>query len=824
MNNTITVIKRSGKSVNFDARKITQTVKRACKGLDDVDHRQVIYNAEVKLYDGVTTQEIDESLIKSARALVEEDPQYKYVAARLLLFTIYKTCFKSNTNDKAFEEQYSKCFIDNLKSLIDEEIVNPELLTEFDMDEISAALIPDRDLNFQFEGLAAVAERYLFRIDGKVVETPQAWVMRVAMGLAIKEDNKTKRAIEFYNLLSTFSYMSSTPTLFYSGSTRNQLSSCFLNTFEDSVFGIFDGLHQEAQKSKFAGGLGMDLTPFRGSNAYIKGTNGNTQGAVYFWKLYNDMLVAINQGGKRKGAGCGYLETWHFDIEDFLALKKNVGDERRRTHDMNTANWIPDLFINQVKKDGPWYLFSPDETPELHGLFGEEFENKYWEYVILGKAGTLRLFKEVQAKDLWKKMLGMIFETGHPWITFKDPSNIRYSNQHEGTVNSSNLCTEILLHSKATKYKENNNREIDEYGETAVCNLGSINLKEHIIKNLDGKYSINYNKIASTIATGMRMLDNVIDINFYPTQEAKNSNTRHRPVGMGTMGWHDLFIALDVLYDSQEAIEYSDNLYEFISYHTILNSSKLAKERGKYSTYKGSLWDQNKFPIDTHLDLLKQREGGQNEALYRGESKLLDWSIVRSHVKNYGMRNSNTMAIAPTATISQIAGCSSCTEPYFNVLFARSVLGGDFTVINDWFVADMKALGLWSHDMVSRIKGCDGDLSKIPEIPSDVALKYRDAFNVDQMSLLTAAAVRGKWIDMGMSVNIFNNKTSMKHLNDIYMHAWNIGLKTTYYLRNKSASQVEKASINQSALEATTTEDMSAMVCRIDDPTCESCQ
>lgn len=541
------------------------------------------------------------------------------------------------------------------------------------------------------------------------------------------------------------------------------------------------------------------------------------------------MLVAVNQGGKRRGAGCGYLETWHYDIEDFLVLKKNVGDERRRTHDMNTANWIPDLFMQQVFNDDSWYLFSPEEVPDLHSLWGKAFEQRYWEYVEKGKNGELRLFKEVQAKNLWKKMLQMLFETGHPWITFKDPCNIRYSNQHVGTVNSSNLCTEITLHSKATKYQPNNNRAIEEYGETAVCNLGSINLKSHLKETKKG-YEIDYDKLEKTIATGIRMLDNVIDINFYPTQEAKNSNTRNRPVGMGSMGWHDLFIALGIEYDSQEAIDLSDKLYEFISYHAILNSSILAKERGKYETYEGSLWDQNIFPIDTHRELLKNREIPEDarEVLSRGESADLDWSVVRSHVRDHGMRNSNTMAIAPTATISQIVGCSSCTEPYFNVLFVRSVLGGDFTVINDWFVDDMKRAGLWSHEMVNQIKQYDGDLSAISGIPEEIASKYRDAFNMDQMQLLTAAAARGKWIDMGMSVNLFNNKTSMKYLHELYSRAYQMGLKTTYYLRNKSASQIEKASTNKvnevSSIESISSEDLSNKVCRLDDPTCESCQ
>ena len=648
------------------------------------------------------------------------------------------------------------------------------------------------------------------------MESPQGFFMRVAMGLALAEkENREEWAIKFYNTLSSFDLMSSTPTLFNSGTMHPQLSSCYLNTFEDSIDGIFDGLWQEARKSKFAGGLGMDITPYRARGSYIKGTNGENQGPVYFWKLYGDMLVAVNQGGKRKGAGCAYLETWHADIEDFLELRKNVGDERMRSHDMNTSNWIPDLFLKQVETDGDWYLFSPNETPELHEIYGEDFERKYWEYVELGKKGSLRVFKQTRAKELWKKMLKALFETGHPWITFKDPSNIRYSNQHVGTVHSSNLCTEILLHTKPTKYKDGNLREIEEYGETAVCNLASINLKNHLKKR-----TLDFDKIQKTAEIGMRMLDNVVDINFYPTKESENANMRHRPVGLGSMGWHDVFYALDVDYSSDEAVEWSDKIYENISYGAILASSKLAKERGKYSTYQGSLWDQGVLPIDTYKNLFKTR--GQRPRV----TATLDWDIVRNHISEHGMRNSNTMAIAPTATISYICGCSQSIEPNFGVIFVYSTLSGEFTQINEHFVNDIKKAGLWSQEFIDVIKSVDGDLSKLTNtIPDKIKEKYKTAFHQDQLKLIDCAAARQKWIDQGQSLNLYNNKTSLKFLNDMYMHAWKSGLKTTYYLRSTAASTVEKSTVSAQKKEYTEEE---VMACSIEamrnGEECEACQ
>lgn len=812
------VTKRNGKTEKFNKSKITNCVDRACNGLKDVDAETVVMNSTVKLYDGVKTSEIDEALIASARTLIEQEPNYSFVASRLLLTTIYKEIFSENVDSDAFELQYKKAFVTNLKKLIKAGVLNKEL-GKFDLKRLSNELIIQNDYNFEYIGIQTVADRYLNKIDGKRVETPQAWLMRVAMGLAIaeKKEDREDWAIKFYKLMSSFDYMPSTPTLFYAGNTRSQLSSCFLNTFEDSVFGIFDGLHQEAQKSKYAGGLGMDFTPFRAGGAAISTTKGKTTGAVYVWKMFNDMLVSINQGGKRKGAGCGYLETWHYDIEDFLEFKKNTGDHRRRGEDINTANWIPDLFMEQVEQKGPWYLFSPEETPELHDLFGEAFKTKYWEYVEKGKRGELRLFREVDAVTLWKQMLKMIFETSGPWMTFKDPSNIRYSNQHVGVVHSSNLCTEILLHTEATTFKPNNDREIQKYGETAVCNLGSINLSNHVE---NGK--INYAKLAITIEIGARMLDNVIDINFYPTQEAKLSNTRHRPIGMGSMGWHDMFIKLGIDYDSPDAVDISDSLYEVISYHTILASSMLAKERGQYSSYKGSLWSQNIFPVDSYNQLMKYR-GNLERA-----KETLDWTYVRDYVSQWGMRNSNTMAIAPTATISLITGCSPATEPWFNNIFAATTLSGDFTIINKWLVEDLKAANLWNHSMIEQLKAVDGDITQLritdTAIKERLASKYKTAFQVNQFRLIEAANKRGIWLDMGASLNLFNDKVSLRYLSDLYTTAWAKGLKTTYYLRNRTGSTIEKSSVNVSKIVNEIPTEILGKACSIDNPNCESCQ
>lgn len=786
------VTKRKGSSEEFNEDKIKACVERACEGLTNTNPREVVYNARINLYDGVKTSEIDTALIKSARFLIEREPEYRYVAARLLLATVYKEVFGEGADADAFELQYQKTFIVNLKKLIKFGTLNKEM-GRFDLKRLSHALVIDRDKNFAYLGLQTIHDRYLHHIDGRRMESPQAFWMRVAMGLALNEqkEERTERALEFYELLSNFDFTCSTPTLFNSGGTFNQLSSCFLNTFEDSINGIFDGLQQEALKNKYAGGLGMDLTPFRATNSHIKSMNGTTQGAVYFWKLYNDMLVAVNQSGKRRGSGCGYMETWHADIEDFIQLRKNTGDERKRTHDMNTANWIPDLFFKRVQEDGPWYLFSPNETPELHEIHGKEFERKYDEYTKMGKQGKLRVFREIPAKELWKKMLRSLFETGHPWITFKDPSNIRYSNQHEGTVHSSNLCTEILLHTKPTTYRDDGTRRVKEHGETAVCNLGSVNLKNHMKQDKDGSCVIDYGKLRKTVRTAVRMLDNVIDINYYPTQEARSSNTKHRPVGLGSMGWHDMYYNMGIDYDSDQAVKLSNTLYEFISFHAIDASCALSKERGKYSTFDGSLWSQGVLPMDTYKTVMATRS---NRAISttRGD---LDWDKLRQRVMKNGMRNSNVMAIAPTATISSIVGSSPSIEPYYSVLYVYSTLSGEFTMVNESFVNDAKQAGIWDQSLIDQIKQHDGDVSNIDRVPQNLKNKYKTAFQQDQLKLIDAAAARQRWIDQGQSVNLYNDQTSLKYLNDLYMHAWNSGLKTTYYLRNQAASKVEKSTV-----------------------------
>ena len=817
------VKKRNGRLEPFNEQKIRTCVERCCGDesgdvYDGVDGEVVMFNAKIKLFDGIKTSEIDNSLVKSARSMIEQEPNYRYVAAKLLINTIYKEVFGTGVDSDAFELQYRTTFIVNLKKLIKAGIVNREM-AKMDLKLLSDNLKIDRDQKFAYLGLQTVYDRYLHHIDDVKVETPQAFWMRVAMGLALREENDREQwAIKFYNVLSNFDYMCSTPTLFNSGGTFNQLSSCFLSTFEDSIVGIFDGLLQEALKNKYAGGLGMDLTNFRATNSYIRGTNGETQGAVYFWKLYGDMLTAVNQGGKRRGAGCAYLETWHADIEDFIQLRKNTGDDRKRTHDMNTAHWIPDLFLKCVIEDKPWYLFTTNEVPELHDLYGKEFEKKYYEYVKRGQAGELRIFREIPAKDLWKKMLRSLFETGHPWITFKDPCNVRSPQSHVGVVHSSNLCTEITLNTKATQYNKNS-RSVKQYGETAVCNLGSINLANHV-KQGEGGNEIDYNKLKKTIAIGSRMLDNVIDINFYPTEEAKRSNIAHRPVGMGSMGWHDMYYMLGVQFDSEQAVKMSGQLYEFISYHTIAASNKLAKERGSYNTFDGSSWSKGELPMDTYRNLMSSR----TERAIGSTRGDLDWDALKQRVIKTGIRNSNTMAIAPTATISSIVGCSPSIEPYYSVLYVYSTLSGEFTMVNEHFVKDMKKIGLWNQQLIDEIKRTDGDLEqiKLVEIPAEYIEKYKTSFQQDQFKMIESAAARQRWIDQAQSLNLYNNQTSLKYLNDLYMHAWNHGLKTTYYLRNQAASKIEKSTVSGGA----EPEPENIQACSLNSPPgeCEACQ
>ena len=807
----IHVKKRNGRLQELDTNKINLCVERACEGITEVSASEIILDAHVQLYDKITTKEIDKALVMSARQKIEKEPNYAFVASSLLLSVVHKEVFKESRDSDGFDHQYRLSFIKNIKKLVKEEILDPRLL-DFDLLKLSEAIDTKRDLNFKYLGLQIIYDRYLHHIDGQRMETPQAFWMRVAMGLSINEENKEEKAIEFYDALSQFRLCCSTPTLFNSGSTHSQLSSCYLNTFDDSIDGIFEGLWQEARKSKFAGGLGFDVSNFRASNSYVKGTNGKSSGLIPWLKIYNDTLIAVDQGGKRPGAGCAYLEPWHLDIEDFLDLKKNTGDERRRCHDMNTANWLPDLFIRSVKNNDDWYLFSPSDTRDLHELYGEKFDKRYKKYCKLADNGELENFKVVKAKELWKKMLRVLFETGHPWMTFKDNANYRYSNSHEGVVHSSNLCTEIFLHTKPSRFEEGEKTEV---GETAVCNLSSVNLKQHLKE--DG--TLDFSLLEKTIATQMRMLDNVIDINFYPTKEAANSNLKHRPVGAGSMGWADVFHSYKVNFSSDDAVKFSDELYEFISYHCILNSSKLAAERGTYSTYEGSLWQQNILPIDTYKSLMDYL--GQKPMVHRGKKYCpeLDWKILRSNIKENGMRNSNTMAIAPTATISYIQGCSPCIEPDFSTLFVYENKSGNLTIVNEWFVKECKERNIWNLRMVEAIKSVDGDLNLLNgEIPQDLKDRFRTAFDHDQFKLVEGAAAKQKWIDMGQSLNLFNASTSLKYLNDLYMFARDCGLKSTYYLRNKSASKIEKSSGSSENTEE------QAKACSILDPTCESCQ
>ncbi len=807
----IHVKKRNGRIENININKINLCAERACEGLDNVSASEVVLDAHVQLYDKITTSEIDKALIMSARTKIEKEPNYSYVASRLLLSNILKEVFGESRDGDAFDHQYRLSFVRNLKTLVKEEIVNPKLL-DFDLKKISDAIKPERDLKFKYLGLQMVYDRYLLHIDGRRFETPQAFWMRVAMGLSLNEKDKEEKAIEFYESFSKFLLCPSTPTLFNSGTMHSQLSSCYLNTFDDSIDGIFEGLWQEARKSKFAGGLGFDVTNFRAANAYVKGTNGKSSGLIPWLKIYNDTLIAVDQGGKRPGAGCAYLETWHLDLEDFLDLKKNTGDERRRCHDMNTANWIPDLFIRRVREDGDWYLFSPSDARDLHEIYGKEFDEKYNKYCKLADEGKLANFRKVKAKELWKKMLRVLFETGHPWVTFKDNSNLRYSNSHEGTIHSSNLCTEIFLHTKPSKYKDGEKIEV---GETAVCNLSSINLKEHL-KNGE----LDYNLLAKTIATQIRALDNVVDLNFYPTKEAANSNLKHRPIGAGSMGWADIFHNYKIDFSSEEAVQFSDELQEFISYHCILNSNLLAKEKGAYSTYSGSLWSNGVLPIDTYHNLMGYLEQKPIEFKSRKFVPKLNWEDLRKKISAHGVRNSNTMAIAPTATISYIQGCAPCIEPDFSALFVYENKSGNLMIINEWFVNECKQLGIWNKSMVEMIKSVDGDLSQLNgAISVDLKKRYCTAFDRDQFKLIDAAAARQKWIDMGQSLNLFNSGTSLKFLNDLYIHARNRGLKATYYLRNKAASKIEK-----SVIAPTEEKNDEPKACSILNPGCESCQ
>ncbi len=805
-----------GQRVLLDHDKLKKMITAACIGLEShVDADAILHETLRNLYDGVPVEELYKSAILAARALMEKDPAYSQVTARLLMHTIRKEVFGKEVAQADAAQNYVEYFPKFIKKGIEAELLDAKL-GQFDLKKLAAALVPERDLQFGYLGLQTLYDRYFLHVQGTRIEMPQAFYMRVAMGLALNEINREARAIEFYTLLSTFDFMSSTPTLFNSGTVRSQLSSCYLTTVADDLDGIYEAIKENALLAKYAGGLGNDWTPVRALGAHIKGTNGKSQGVVPFLKVVNDTAVAVNQGGKRKGAVCAYLETWHMDIEEFLELRKNTGDDRRRTHDMNTANWIPDLFMKRVMEKGEWTLFSPSDVIDLHDKFGKEFEQAYLAYEAKAANGEMPLFKKIQALDLWRKMLSMLFETGHPWITFKDPCNIRSPQQHVGVVHSSNLCTEITLNT--------NDSEI------AVCNLGSVNLPAHM---KDGK--LDHEKLRKTVNTAMRMLDNVIDINYYAVKKARDSNLRHRPVGMGIMGFQDCLHMMRIPYASDQAVEFADRSMEAVCYYAYHASTELAEERGMYSSYRGSLWDRGILPQDS-LKLLAEERGGYLEV---DTTETLDWSALRQRIKQFGMRNSNCVAIAPTATISNIIGVSACIEPTYQNLYVKSNLSGEFTEINEYLVRDLKTRGLWDEVMIADLKYFDGSLAKIDRIPQDLRDLYATAFEVEPKWLVEAASRRQKWIDQGQSLNIYMAGASGKKLDETYKLAWLRGLKTTYYLRTIGATHTEKSTSKTGALNAVSSEmpaasaaaapetDGPACMMRPGDPgfdECEACQ
>ena len=818
----LTVKKRDGRTTLFDVNRLKDSLVRSAQGYEeevsiDLVAKEVVNN----IFDGITSEEIAKSLVLACNAFIEKDPAYSFVSARLFLQKLRKEVIGKSTTDDMLGMSYRETFVKNIKKGVEKNLYDKRLL-EFDLDKLSYGLKLERDEMLEYLSVETLYARYFVKYKKQRIELPQSFWMRVAMGLSIEEENKNEKALEFYNVLSSLRYVASTPTLFHAGLSHPQLSSCYLTTVHDDLNHIFKSLSDNANLSKWSGGLGNDWTNIRATGSFIKTTQVESQGVIPFLKIANDVTVAINRSGKRRGATCAYLETWHLDVEDFLDLRKNTGDERRRTHDMNTANWIPDLFMKRVLNDENWTLFSPDEVPELHETFGKKFEKKYSEYEQAAQNGELRKHKVVPAKKLWRKMLSMLYETGHPWITFKDPCNIRSPQDHVGVIHSSNLCTEITL---------NTSKE-----ETAVCNLGSVNLARHFV---DGK--LDQELVASTVKIAMRMLDNVIDINFYPTTEARNSNMKHRPVGLGIMGFQDALFQMKIPFDSPAALKQADNIMELISYHAILGSSNLAKERGSYASYKGSKWDRGIFPLDT-VDLLEEERGVDIE-VSRDES--LDWTPVREHVKQYGMRNSNCMAIAPTATISTICGCMPCIEPIYKNIYVKANMSGEFTIVNKYLVRELKKHNLWNQDMLDQLKYYDGNLSMIAGIPDEIKDLYKEAFEIDPVWAIKLTAARAKWIDQSQSHNVFISGTSGKLLNDVYIAAWKCGLKTTYYLRSLGASQIEKSTLDANKFGFTQKRDFSnkeasvdtaakaaatipasqvTKVCSLMDPDCEACQ
>jgi ribonucleoside-diphosphate reductase alpha chain len=835
-----------GQRVPLDLARLQAVFESACAGLGaDVQPGPIMAETKRNLYDGVPIDEVHKAAILAARTLIEKDPGYSRATARLLLHTIRREILGEEVLQADMQVRYADYFPGFIKKGVQAELLDEKLM-QFDLAKLGAALKAERDLQFDYLGLQTLYDRYFLHIDEARIELPQAFYMRVAMGLALGEIDREARAIEFYEVLSSFDFMSSTPTLFNAGTRRSQLSSCYLTTVADDLDGIYEALKENALLSKFAGGLGNDWTNVRALGSHIKGTNGKSQGVVPFLKVVNDTAVAVNQGGKRKGAVCAYLESWHLDLEEFLELRKNTGDDRRRTHDMNTANWVPDLFMRRVMEGaehpqdaskGNWTLFSPSTCPDLHDKFGKDFEAAYTAYEAKAARGEIKLFKTMRASDLWRKMLSMLFETGHPWITFKDACNVRSPQQHVGVVHSSNLCTEITLNTSET--------------EIAVCNLGSVNLVHHL-KSVDGPNGktrqIDQAKLKRTIATAMRMLDNVIDINYYAVKKARDSNLRHRPVGLGLMGFQDALYELGVPYASEAAVDFADCSMEAVCYHAYWASTELAAERGRYSSYRGSLWDRGILPIDS-LDLLAEQRGGYVDV---DRSATLDWDALRQRIAQHGMRNSNCVAIAPTATISNIIGVSASIEPSFGNLSVKSNLSGEFTIVNEYLVRDLKKLGLWDDVMVMDLKHFDGSLRRIDRVPEELKALYATAFEIETQWLVEAAARRQKWIDQAQSLNIYMAGASGKKLDETYKLAWLRGLKTTYYLRTVGATHAEKSTVKAGHMNAVSNnsggtsgvgaksasparspasvdadagvESEDIKFCAIDDPTCEACQ
>ncbi len=801
----IHITDETGRRCPLDEDRLGALITEACADLDDVTPKLIFEESLKNIFDGISKRDVNHVLVMTTRTLIEKEPNYTYVAARLLLnqlrseafgFINLQSVFATTNNIAHYYPDYFSAYV---QCAIDNELLDPRL-AEFDLTRLGNAIKAERDLQFTYLGLQTLYDRYFLHWENVRFELPQAFFMRVSMGLALNEDDREARAIEFYHLLSKFDFMTSTPTLFNSGTLRPQLSSCYLTTVPDDLEGIYDAIKDNALLSKYAGGLGNDWTPVRGMGSHIKGTNGKSQGVVPFLKVANDTLVAVNQGGRRRGSGCAYLETWHIDIEEFLELRKNTGDERRRTHDMNTASWIPDEMMKRVYENREWTLFSPNEVPDLHELYGEAFTEAYEKYEAAAEEGQIQIWKRVSAVELWRKILTMLFETAHPWLCFKDPCNLRSPQQHVGIVHSSNLCTEITLNTKAGE-------------EVAVCNLASINLPAHI---QEGK--LNREKLQTTIQTAMRALDNVIDINYYSVPAARTANSRHRPIGLGIMGFQDALYKLGIPYASQEAVEFADYAQEFISYYAISASTDLAEERGTYESFKGSLWHQGILPIDSIQHLAKARG---NQYLDLSTTSTLDWESLRERVKTVGMRNSNTMAIAPTATISNICGVTQSIEPTYQNLYVKSNLSGEFTIINPYLVRNLKTLGLWDDVMVNDLKYYDGSIQSIDRIPKAIKMLYATAFEIDPTWLVEAASRRQKWIDQSQSLNLYMLEPSGRKLDNLYKLAWLRGLKTTYYLRTMGATRVQKSTAINTQINAV----VNAPSCSLDESEeCEACQ